>query len=111
MDKIKTIVINEGKLIQNSGSIELTDDYIELIPKDTVARYLNVSIVFKNFRKSNVCEVPIIKINGELCPLMIQKDFEIKSEDKFQIESLMINNDFDIGNITMILVPNYMKNV
>ncbi len=110
MDKIKTIVINNGNLIQDFGSSELTDEYIELIPKDTVARYLKISMDFRNFRKGSVCDAPIVKINGELCPIQQQKDFEIKSEDKFQIESLQINNDFDIGNITMILVPNYMKN-
>lgn len=153
MDNIKTIIIEEGELIQDSGKTLLTDEYIELIPKDTVARYLKLNIMFKNWIPKpsiqttttidntdttsdpttgettttdttneivdtptideivNDTRYPFVKINGELCPIMIQEDFEIKSEDKFQIESLMVNNSIGLGNISMILVPNYMKNV
>lgn len=122
MDKIKTIIIEENQLIQDSGTTVLTDQFIEIIPKDTVARYLKLNITFKNWIPKqpsdtttideivNDTRFPFVKINGELCPIMTQQDFEIKSEDKFQIESLMINNTVGLGNISMILVPNYMKN-
>ncbi|NRT91504.1 hypothetical protein [Clostridium beijerinckii] len=165
MDKIKTIIIEENQLIQDSGTTPLTDQYIELIPKDTVARYLKLNFTFKNWipKLSNVTTTidnnteiqsdatteentitdttneatgetinettdttsnttienvdtppidgivnntryPFIKINGELCPIMTQHDFEIKSEDRFQIESLMVNNTVGLGSISMILV-------
>lgn len=172
MDKIKSIIIEENQLIQDSGITVLTDQFIELIPKDTVARYLKLNFTFKNWipKISNVTTTidnnteiqsdattgentitdttneatgetnttteettdttsnttnenvdtppidgivnntryPFIKINGELCPIMTQHDFEIKSEDRFQIESLMVNNTVGLGSISMILVPNYM---
>ncbi|NOW07227.1 hypothetical protein [Clostridium beijerinckii] len=160
MDKIKSIIIEENQLIQDSGKTVLTDQFIELIPKDTVARYLKLNITFKNWIPKqpsvttteipsdatteetdttnettvettdimsdttnenvdtptideivNDTRFPFVKINGELCPIMTQQDFEIKSEDKFQIESLMVNNSIGLGNISMILVPNYMKNI
>lgn len=111
MDKIKTIVVNNAELTQDlDNKIVLTNDYIELIPKDCVARYLKVNFIFKNFRKNPTIETPFIKINNELCPMFIQEPFEIRSDDDFEINSLQINDDFDVGNIVMILVPNYMKN-
>lgn len=144
MDKIKTIVIEDGRLIQDSGITLLTDDYIELIPDNYISRYLKLNITYKNWiPKTNVVanvatdettivdnpsseeadnttnniveetvnetRYPFVMINGELCPIMIQEDFEIKSEDRFQIESLKINRDIGLGNITMILVS-YGKN-
>jgi hypothetical protein len=63
----------------------------------------------KNYIENSYHAVPFIKINGEICPIMTQKDYEIESTDKFEITSFQINKDFFWGNVTMILVPNYMK--
>lgn len=35
---------------------------------------------------------------------MIQQDYEIKYDDRFNIQSLMINRDIGLGSMTMILV-------
>ncbi|UYZ34161.1 hypothetical protein OD350_18120 [Clostridium beijerinckii] len=147
MDKIKTIVIEDNQLIQDSGITKLTSDYIELIPKNYIVKYLKFNVSFKNWIPKpisittptitdntdtssdplidettttdttketvvtpiideivNDTRFPFIKINGELCPIMIQQDYEIKSEDRFEIESLMINNSIGLGSMTMILV-------
>lgn len=48
MDKVKTIVIEDGQLIQDIGITTLTNDYVELIPKNYIARYLKFNITFKN---------------------------------------------------------------
>lgn len=147
MDKIKTIVIEDNQLIQDSGITTLTSDYIELIPKNYIVKYLKFNVSFKNWIPKpisittptttdntdtssdplidettttdttketvvtpiideivNDTRFPFIKINGELCPIMIQQDYEIKSEDRFEIESLMINNSIGLGSMTMILV-------
>lgn len=110
MDKIKTIIVRETEVIQgDKDSFILDSNYMELIPKNYIARYLRINLDFRNYRKVNAPFNPIVKINGELCPIPIQKDFELKTEDEFYIESLMINDEFYVGDITMILV-NYGKN-
>lgn len=113
MDKIKTIIIEDGQLIQDSGITVLTNDYIELIPKNYIVKYLKFNLIFKNLITDNTVSnedivnntrFPFIQINGESCPIMIQEDYEIKSEDRFHIESLKINRDIGLGHMTMILV-------
>ena len=110
MDKIKTIVINEGQMTQDTGTTELSEEYVEVIPKNYIARYLKINLDFRNYRKAGYSWNPVIKINGELCPIPFQKSFEIRAEDEFNIESLMINDNFYIGDITMILV-NYNSKI
>lgn len=110
MDKVKTIIINEGQMVQgNEPSIKLDDNFIELIPKSYIARYLKINLDFRNYRKVDSVWNPMVKINGELCPMPIQKQFEIGTDAEFEIDSLMINDNFYHGDITMILV-NYGKN-
>ncbi|WP_026887853.1 hypothetical protein [Clostridium beijerinckii] len=110
MDKIKTFVIREGEMVQgNDPSIKLDDNYIELINKNDSARYLKINLDFRNFRKSGAVWNPVVLINGEPCPMPIQKDFEITPEANFDIQSLQINDEFFCGDITMILIPNYIK--
>lgn len=110
MDKIRTLVINEGTLIKDDvETIELTNDYIELIPKNKFARYLKLNIVFKNYRNTTGVPVPVIIINGVKCPIQIQTDFEINVNAEIVIESLMINRECYVGHIMFIECDSYLK--
>lgn len=109
MDKIKTFVVQDGKLIIDETTTTILDDYIELIPENTTVRSLKFYVYCQGFERTN--PVPFVKINGDVCPIMIQQDYEIKSTDKFQIESVQINKEFFLGNIIMIISDNYKINV
>lgn len=110
MDRIKTLVVNDGVLIKDADdTINLTPDYIELIPKNKFIRYLKLNIIFKNYRDAiSPCVAPIIIINGAKCPIMIQTDFEINANTDMVIESLMINRDFYMGHLLYIECDNYL---
>jgi hypothetical protein len=110
MEKIVTIVIDQGELYKDetNNTVKLTGDYIELLPKDSTCRYLKMYPEFGNYVQKNY--FPCVKINGEVCPLAIQQEFIFGNTEKFQIESLQINNTFFIGHIVMIISDNYTAN-
>ncbi len=110
MDKIKTFVVQDGELIiDQDTTTKLTDEYIELIPKDCIVRSLRFFTYCQGYKTTN--PTPFVLINGETCPIMTQRDYEIESTEKFEITSFKINQDFFLGNITMILVPDYVENL
>lgn len=109
MERIRTIVVNDAEAIfDDVNTVKLTNDYIELIPKNTFIRYLKMNVYFKNFNKDNIPATPVVIINGQKCPIMIQTDFEISTNAEMVIESLKINNDFAIGYLMFIECDNYL---
>ena len=111
MERIRTIVVNDAEAIfDDVNTVKLTNDYIELIPKNKFIRYLKMNIYFKNFNKRDapIPATPVVIINGQKCPIMIQTDFEISATADMVIESVMINNDFAIGHLMFIECDNYL---
>lgn len=107
MDKFKTIVIQDSQIIKENyeDNIILTEDWIEIVPKDKIFRYLKLNVIFKGYKTTT--QIPYIKINGELCPIMIQEDFEIVTDDRLDIQSLQLNQSFGCGHMIMIECDNH----
>jgi hypothetical protein len=109
MDRIKTIVITNSEIVKQDGNIPLTSEYVELCEADKTITCLRINCIFIDYSAVER-QALFIEINGEVCPILIQTDFEIKTEDHVEIYSLKINKDFMSGNITMLERDNKENN-